>query len=412
MKRTATILIASLMILTLGCKKEEPINELANKQLMYEMDKWYLWYDKMPDVNPQNYHSPIDLLDALIYKELDKWSYITTKQELDAYYDQALFLGYGIGMAFDANNQLWITFIFKDSPLRKFGVDRGWRIEAINNTNVSPSNVTSLLTPDNATFKLINHKMEERIVSATKETVKMNTVLMDSVYTIESKKIGYFVLKGFVGPTVEELNSTFAKFAEQNVNEVIIDLRYNGGGSINTASHLANLLAGSIANGEILGTFAHNNKQSHENSSIYIKTEPNSIYLDKVVFITTQNSASASELVINGLAPHMDVVLVGDKTYGKPVGMYSFSYNAFDWAFVPICFRFLNANNEGDYYDGIPVGIEAADGISFSFGDINEPSLAAAIGHITGLPKTLSKTTFEKLYQPQQKGLREEIGAW
>ncbi|HCX99712.1 MAG TPA: hypothetical protein DG754_06185 [Bacteroidales bacterium] len=412
MKRTASILLALLMILTLGCKKEEPINELANRQLMYEMDKWYLWYDKMPDVNPENYHSPVDLLDALIYKELDKWSYITTKQELEAYYNQAQYVGYGIGMAFDTNNQLWITFIFDESPLREFGVDRGWRIEAINNTNVSPSNVTSLLAPNNATFRLINHKIEEKIVSATKETVKMNTVLMDSVYTIDSKNIGYFVLKGFVGPTVEELNITFTKFTEQNVNEVIVDLRYNGGGSINTASHLANLLAGSIANGEILGTFAHNNKQSHENSSIYIEIETNSLFLDRVVFITTRNSASASELVINGLTPHMDVVLVGDKTYGKPVGMKTFWYNEFDWAFVPICFRFLNANDEGDYYDGIPADIAAGDGISFPFGDISEPSLAAAIGLITGQPKTLSETTFEKLYQPQQKGLREEIGAW
>lgn len=412
MKRTTTLLLASLMILTLGCKKEEPLNKRENQQLMFEMDNWYLWYDKMPDVNPENYHSPVDLLDALIYKELDKWSYITTKQELEAYYDQAEYVGYGIGMAFDSSNRLWITFIFDESPLREFGVDRGWRIEAINNIIVSPSNATSLLEPSSATFRLINHDMDEVVVSATKQALRMNTVLMDSVYTTNEGNIGYFVLKGFVTPTVEELNTTFTKFAEQNVNEVIVDLRYNGGGSINTASHLANLLAGSIANGEILGTYAHNNKQSHENSSIYIEIETNSLFLDRVVFITTQNSASASELVINGLTPHMDVVLVGDKTYGKPVGMYTFTYLSFDWAFVPICFRFLNANDEGDYYDGIPADIEAGDGINFLFGDINEPSLAAAIGHITGQTKTLSETTFEKLYQPQQKGLRQEIGAW
>lgn len=412
MKRTATILLALFMIFASGCKKEEPLNKRENHQLMFEMDNWYLWYDKMPDVNPENYHSPVDLLDALIYKELDKWSYITTKHELEAYYDQAEYVGYGIGMAFDSSNRLWITFIFDESPLREFGVDRGWRIEAINNIIVSPSNATSLLEPSSATFRLINHDMDEVVVSATKQALRMNTVLMDSVYTTNEGNIGYFVLKGFVTPTVEELNTTFTKFAEQNVKEVIVDLRYNGGGSINTASHLANLLAGSIANGKILGTYAHNNKQSHENSSIYIEAVTNSLFLDRVIFITTQNSASASELVINGLTPHMDVVLVGDRTYGKPVGMYIFTYLSFDWAFVPICFRFLNANDEGDYYDGIPADIAAGDGISFLFGDIGEPSLAAAIGHITGQTKTLSETTFEKLYPPQQKGLRQEIGAW
>lgn len=412
MKRTVSILLASLMIFTLGCKKDENPNQDANQQLMFEMNKWYLWYDKMPNVDPDNYHSPVDLLDALTYKELDKWSYITTKHELEAYYNEAQFLGYGIGMAFDTSNRLWVTFIFKDSPLREFGVERGWRIVAINNTIVSPNNANSLLGLNSATFKFINHDGDEVVVSATKQSLKMNTVLMDSVYNTDKGNIGYFVLKGFVGPTVEELNITFAKFAAQNVNEVIVDLRYNGGGSINTASHLADLLAGSIASGEILGTFAHNNKQSHENSAILIGSKPNSLSLTRVLFITTRNSASASELVINGLTPYMDVVLVGDRTYGKPVGMYSFTYLSFDWAFVPICFRFLNANGEGDYYDGIPVDIVASDGISFPFGNINEPSLAAAIGYITGQTKALNETTFEKLYQPEQKGLKQEIGAW
>src|SRR5690554_1398328 len=94
----------------------------------------------------------------------------------------------------------------------------------------------------------------------------------------------------------------------------------------------------------------------------------NSLDLSRVVFITTGNSASASELLINGLFPYMEVTLVGQDTYGKPVGMYIFTSESFDWAFVPICFKILNANNEGDYYDGIPVDIPANDGVSYPFG--------------------------------------------
>ena len=108
----------------------------------------------------------------------------------------------------------------------------------------------------------------------------------------------------------------------------------------------------------------------------------------------------------------MDVVLIGDKTYGKPVGMYTLTYREFDWAFVPICFKIVNANDEGDFYEGIPADILANDGINFPFGDVNEASLAAAIGLITGQAKIVSETSFERLYQPSQKGLKQEIGAW
>ena len=94
----------------------------ANKDLMSIMDDYYLWYDKMPSVKYENYYSPNELLEALRYRELDKWSYITTRQEIEAYYDDAQFIGFGIGMAFDQNGKLWITFIFDDSPLRKHGV--------------------------------------------------------------------------------------------------------------------------------------------------------------------------------------------------------------------------------------------------------------------------------------------------
>ena len=131
-----------------------------------------------------------------------------------------------------------------------------------------------------------------------------------------------------------------------------------------------------------------------------------------MVFITTRNSASASELVINGLLPHLPVTLVGDRTYGKPVGMYALESRVSDFAYVPICFKILNSNGEGDYYDGIPVDITASDGVNFAFGNINEPSLSAAISYITGDIKKTDFDTYKSLTYPELKGLRQEIGAW
>ncbi|HPV57934.1 MAG TPA: S41 family peptidase, partial [Tenuifilaceae bacterium] len=167
--------------------------------------------------------------------------------------------------------------------------------------------------------------------------------------------------------------------------------------------------------GNIYTKSYHNDKLSRENSYITFNTENNSLQLNKVTFITTQGSASASELLINGLKPFLDVTLVGEKTHGKPVGMYTFTFNdpSIDWAFVPICFTMRNANNEGDYYDGIPVNINAADDITLPFGDVNEASLNAALLNIgVTLPKS-SKSLVVKDFKPTVgKGLNAEIGAW
>ena len=402
-----------VMFMLAGCEKDEPdMDMVATEQLFEVMNDYYLWYDKMPAVNFQNYPTPVELLEALRYKQLDRWSYITTKQEIEAYYNQAQYKGYGIGMGFDQQNNLWITYIFKNSPLASFGADRGWRIAKINNTAVTPENANELLGLPSAEFTLVNLEGNEVIASVAKSAITMNTVLMDSIYDTSVGKVGYFVLKGFVGPTVNELDNIFDDFLAQGVSELIVDLRYNGGGSVETAAHLANLIAGKTANKQVLGRYVHNDKQSKRNSDILFATLPNSIDLNRVVFITTGNSASASELLVNGLFPHMDVTLVGQNTYGKPVGMYVFTYDSFDWAFVPISFKIVNANNEGDYYDGIPADIIASDGVSYPFGDLNEASLAAAMSFITGKATRASDSPMKKMFYPEQKGIRAEIGAW
>jgi carboxyl-terminal processing protease len=408
------MVLAILFVLN-GCKKDDPdvdMNIIANRELQKVMDSYYLWYEEMPSVNYQDYPTPVELLDALTYKALDRWSYISTKQEIDAYYQNAQYIGFGVGLAFDTENNLWITFVFDDSPMKEFGVDRGWRIKAINGTIVTPSNANSLFSLTSSSFTFINPAQQEIVQTFAKREVVMNTVLMDSIYTRNAGKIGYFVLKGFVGPTINELDVIFNKYLAQGITDLIIDLRYNGGGSVLTASHLSNLIAGNIANNQVLGRYVHNDKHTADNQAILIEAKQNSINLNRVVFITTKNSASASELVINGLFPHMEVILVGDDTYGKPVGMYVFTSDSFDWAFVPICFKILNADNEGDYYNGIPVDIPANDGINYPFGDLNEPSLSAAIAFLEGVPSKSEKSVSRKFSYPLKKGLMNEIGAW
>jgi len=238
---------------------------------------------------------------------------------------------------------------------------------------------------------------------------------MDSVYTISSKKIGYMVFNSFINPSVAELDQCFTKFKNSNVNELIVDLRYNGGGSVDVSKKLADLIGGTAANGGVYATYKHNNKHSELNKSINFQTYSNSLSLSRVLFITTHGTASASELVINGLKPFMPVFLIGSTTHGKPVGMYTFTYKEFDWAFVPICFSMKNANNVGDYFDGLSVDVAAVDDYTLPFGDYNESSFAAALGYLGVTPAKSIRTKSTPILNSKLvtgKGLYEEIGAW
>lgn len=412
----AVILVFTLFFVS--CDKEDDNPNLkANEYLLAFMDYWYLWYNQMPSVKAENYQSPVELLEALRYQPLDKWSYITTKQQLQAYYEEGTYVGFGFGSAFDQNNSLWITFVFNNSPLVEFGIDRGWRILSINGTTPTPQNVNELMGPASVgverTFTFGGPNGEQLTRPVAKGLIAMNSVLMDSVYTFGSQKIGYFVFKSFIGPSVSELNDVFSRFQLEGVNELIVDLRYNTGGSLGVSTHLAGLIGGVIANSQVFTTLVHNEKRLDKNTSYYIESKSNSIYFNRVVFITTGSSASASEVLINGLKPHMGVTLVGSKTYGKPVGMYAVDYDEFDWAFVPICFKVVNALNEGDFYSGIPVNFPYADGVAYPFGDLNEYSLYGAIGYLTGsVAKAQTVEPEKELNYPDLVGLQGDIGAW
>jgi C-terminal processing protease CtpA/Prc len=412
LKRISIVLVALFSLALIAGCLEKSENEEVNQEFYELMNNYYFWYDKMPEVKPENYPTPEALLEALRYKQLDKWSFISTKQEINSYYNDAEYVGFGFGMAFDTSYRLWVSFVFSDSPMRAVGVDRGWQISHINGIVPTPTNTSNLLSPTTLNFTFINSQGQSVSHSISKRTVKMNTVLMNTIYETSAGKVGYFVLKGFVGPTVVELNTVFNDFSAASITDLIIDLRYNGGGSVDVASHLANLIVGGNVVGQDFGRYIHNDKLTQQNRAIVFKALSNSLNLQRIIYITSRNSASASELVINGLFPHIDVVLVGDRTYGKPVGMYGLESDISDLIYFPICFKIVNSNNQGDFYDGIPVDIPANDGINYPFGHLSEPCLAAAIAFIEGGKSKASPAEINNLKYPLKTGLQEEIGAW
>lgn len=427
MRTTLNLLILSVGIIFItSCKDDDSLDSgkyvkdtlNVNKELVRLMRDYYFWNNQIQNVNPTLYATPVELMEALKICPPDRWSYVTKRTELEAFYDQSVYIGFGFGSGFTTNNDLFITFTFKNSPLTSLGIDRGWQIVSIDGRTPTPNNYYELMGPDNIgiertfVFKSPSGNLETYTIE--KKELQINTVLVDSIYNLNSKKIGYFALSSFTDGSKSEFDKIFSKFKSEEIDELVVDLRYNGGGQTEPSSYLANLIGGEIASGKIFAEFYHNGYHVDLNQRITFSTTSNSLSINRVIFITSNASASASEMLINGLDPFVDVVVVGEKTQGNPVGMYIFTFKdpSIDWAFVPVCFIVRNAKSYGEYYEGLPVDLIAADDVSLPLGDINEASLNAALNYIEDLTKTTHLKNTIDIKPIVGKGLKAEIGAW
>ncbi len=423
-RRASVILVmAATVVLLLSCRKEEPlpperestVEERARDQLYKIMNDWYLWYDKMPKINPSDYKGPEDLLEALRYKELDKWSFVAEKSLFESYFGAGQYLGFGYGYAYDAEGRIWITFVFKDSPLYPDGVRRGWRLKAVDDHELAPNEELAPLMGEPVAgverkFTFVKPDSTEVSFTAVKDTIQINAVLVTDTLHVNGQVVGHLVFQTFVRTAKAELDSAFAFFRSVNATELIVDLRYNGGGSLDVAQQLGSLIAGNANEGKTLCRLEHNDKRRNQDENIPFTKQDQALNLSRVIYITSRGSASASEVVINGLKPFMTVALIGDRTYGKPVGMHSWIYDKY--VFVPVCFKLVNANGEGDYFDGIPADDYAEDGLQYAFTDRREPRLKDAIEYLeTGIfPHPGQRKSFSSRL-PAWKGIYREIGA-
>jgi len=234
----------------------------------------------------------------------------------------------------------------------------------------------------------------------------INSVLYDKVFSSGTNKIGYLVFNQFLGASSQtELSNSIANFENSGVQYLIVDLRYNGGGSVETCEKFCSLLAPQSANGKLMYSYKMNTglmKYYADNkislSTNYTKT--NSFQPLKIYFIVSGGTASASELLINNLRPYYtgNLFLIGQTTYGKPCGFWATPIGYTDKQTTPkegydlyaVSFETINSNNEGGYYAGMTPGstkypgIKAYDSYNLSWGDVNDACVAQAINHISG----------------------------
>lgn len=474
------VYLAALVILAAGCKKEPkiipgtlPVNpppanasgtraELTKDSIFLYAKEVYLWNDALPSYeqfNPRKYTQSStelenynrELFDITQFKinpstgrpyefvsataTYPKYSYITDHTPRDPSKTTRLSevtlegVGTDFGFAFtgvgtEASYQVYIRFVNQASPAAKAGLSRGDVLTQLNGRTLGSNyanDVNFIIAAfDQQSISLAGKKADGTTFTRTlsKVTYTSSPVFRDTVITASDKKIGYLALARFSSTANAEnvLTQVFTKFASNGVTDLVIDLRYNGGGYVSTAEHLVNLIAPSRLTGTVMFT-EHFNSSLQSGEATILKNQPLTddngrqrfsngkalTYFDvdysvagntnkfakkgtlegisKVVFIVTGNTASASELVINSLKPHLDVRIVGKKSYGKPVGFFPIIIDKYDVYYS--MFQSRNSLGQGDYFDGFTPDAITADDVTRNFGDPREASFASAVNYLT-----------------------------
>jgi carboxyl-terminal processing protease len=400
-------LVLSLLLglgLFSACKKEdvaEPetpaadTDHLKDSALAYSKDI-YLWYNQIPSTfNARSYEDYNKIMTALrqysiepgFAQPVDRWSFAVPKSEWDDI-SSGVSGDFGMGVFFRTEGDLRVKLVEKDSPADRLGIHRGWRITRINgNSNIATSNSNFILdavfNSNSATFTFQKPDNSSVDLTLNRAQYRDRAVYLDSVYAVNQKKVGYMVFNSFIGDTgriYQDFERVFSRFAAANVSDVVVDLRYNGGGYVTVQEKLANYLVNASANGGVMMKQEFNDKYPQYNSTTAFH-KLGSLNANRLFFIVSNSTASASELLINNLKPYMDVKVVGPKsTYGKPVGYFPIPVG--DWYIFPVSFRTTNKNGEGNYFNGIAVQGQAADGLDKDWGDATEASLAGVLTYV------------------------------
>lgn len=449
-------LLASLLLS--GCEKDKPepepepvIKEATdvNKFIYDGLATYYLWEENIPALNNPKYENsdslnvflnkytdPEALFNSLLYTK-DKWSFIVDNaKEIENWINA---ISESMGMDFrlyylssTSNNLLGaIRYVLKDSPADKAGLKRGDLFMTVNGEQLTDANYMSLLFTQKtynlglASFNGGTAAPNGTSVNMTAVLLQENPVFLDSVLTINGTKIGYLLYNAFhasydslIKSSYDiELNKVFGKFKSEGIQKLIVDLRYNGGGQVRTAQYLASMIY-STDTQKIFAISHYNNllqtyyRQEYGdevfNDYFYSTisatdnmpaTPINSLGLDQIYIITSSESASASELLINGLKPYMTVIQVGTNTAGKYVG--SITVKDWDengivnpkhsWAMQPIIVKISNSQNVSDFENGLTPDINVREYAAElrPFCDPNEPLFKACIDNIQGLKSAL-----------------------
>lgn len=394
-------------------------NDAVNLWISDIMNEVYFWLAEMR--TPISLETePADYFESLLNRPTDRFSDIFPNydQLLSNLGGVTLEAGYEFNLFREAQGSdnviAEVSYVKANSPAEASGLVRGDIITEINSTRLTLENFSSLLgtidEPHTLGYRSFNEEIsdyqDQEDISLTPVVLSENPNFLDTVFMIENQKIGYAIYHFFTpGPDLNsnvydrEMDEIFNRFKTEDIDHLIIDFRYNNGGFVSSAINLASLIAPNVNDQDVFSKTVYNDflmqfeELQNVQNTFLSKTENIGATLEgnRVYILTSARTASASELVINGLRPYMDVFLIGDQTTGKNVGSIPFQDEENPenlYGILPIVTQSSNSLDQSDYSTGFTPNILALERTErlLPLGDINELLLRTAIQEITGVP--------------------------
>lgn len=420
------------------------------------MDVYYYWRDDVIDANaklkPYDYDI-YDFFDKMLYKD-DRWSWMCDKESYISDETGVVSGTWGISLGqcyeYYGDYSLRVRYIYPGSPLEKYGVTRGAVLTKIKGRSVEDDETgftteklkyfqsNFYVSPQELTFRLVDGT-ETTFTTSWATSLSTRTTLIKRIFQPSefdglTRPVGYFHYLAFKRNFMDDITEAMEYFHDNGIRDLIVDLRYNGGGDSDVSDLLVSYLAPSSADGKPYVVRRHSSYLSKLDDSFSekentqnVSRKPKALDLDHLYFITGGGTASASEMVMNGLRPYMGdkLKMVGDTTYGKPNGMYVLmypgsnsdykaynrdDYSKLQWVFLPICFFNQNSLGESIPWDGFVPDNYRPDDLYHDFG-VEESDIRACLTHLVSgswpaLPGRSSRSATKAAARP---GYRIEL---
>ena len=442
MKKKILLLLITISTLFVSCFEDlddniQTASDLDIENFIYRgLNYFYLYKADTPELANDNFANQGELntflnsfetpesLFSFLKSPQDRFSLLVANyNELeDALNGVSLNNGMEFGLVYYPNNSSnvfgYIRYVLPGTDAESKNLERGMIFNSIDGQQLTDTNFSGLLSLNSyeialATFDGITITPTGESIALVKQQYTENPILIAETLTVQGQKIGYLMYNAFTRDFDAQLNAVFAQFKADGISDLVIDLRYNGGGSVETAIDLSSMVTGQFYNQVFVNEEWNADRQAEYaspklfNNEIFTGEAINSLNLTKAYVLTTKRSASASELVINGLNPYINMMQVGDTTTGK----YQASFLLYDapapnfsksqanpghtYAMLPLVFKTSNVLGFTDYAEGLFPNIQLKENYTNLgiLGDVNEPLLAAALNDILSIPQPQPSTT-------------------
>ena len=352
--------------------------------LVSYMQDWYLWYDRLPNIDIRPYKTPEEALAALKVSE-DRYSFIDNAASFQAFFDEGKTVGFGIGLSV-ISNTLFVRVVQPNSNAASQGILRGDQILSIDDVPVSTliaeNRLDAAIGPTTVGYSArfrIQRAAAVSDLTLAKSEYSLKYILAPTVVDNGGRKTGYLYFSSFGQPARDEWNTAINSLLANGAVDLVVDLRDNGGGLLSLASELGASLAPQSTAGSLAFQLEFNNRHASSNSRYNFPSDLNAGRFERLAWITSPRTCSASEAMIAALLPYRTASRIGETSCGKPVG-FTHHRSSNGKVYSIVSFKSSNRDGFSDYYGGLTAdcGSTSTD-LSRPLGDPLEPRLATAL---------------------------------